>query len=198
MDEEIIPDRIEAGTFLIAGAMIGDRMRIKGARPKDLDALLARLGEVGVELESSDDEIVVSRPKHILPVDIITAPFPGYPTDLQAQWISLMTQADGASHVRDDIYLDRFSHVPELVRLGARVTVEQNVALVEGPSELVGAQVMSTDIRASAAIVLAALAAQGTTVISRVYHIDRGYEAIERKFARLGAAIERTGGDPQQ
>ncbi|MEE9464886.1 MAG: UDP-N-acetylglucosamine 1-carboxyvinyltransferase [Candidatus Neomarinimicrobiota bacterium] len=192
VEETIIPDRIEAGTFLIAGAMIGDQVRVKGVQSRDLEALLARLGEAGVSLEQDDDSLTVSRPKEILPVDIITAPFPGYPTDLQAQWISLMTQANGASHVRDDIYVDRFAHVPELVRLGARVSVEQNVALVEGPAELVGAPVMSTDIRASAAIVLAALAAHGTTEISRVYHIDRGYEAIERKFSRLGADIERT------
>ncbi|MCH7529199.1 MAG: UDP-N-acetylglucosamine 1-carboxyvinyltransferase [Candidatus Marinimicrobia bacterium] len=191
IEEEIIPDRIEAGTFLIAGALLGDRMRVKGVRSQDLEALLARLGEAGVELQNEDGHLVVSRPANIRPVDIVTAPFPGYPTDLQAQWITFMTQAGGASHVRDDIYLDRFSHVPELVRLGARVTVEQNVALVEGPAQLVGAPVMSTDIRASAAIILAALLAQGTTEIARVYHIDRGYEAIERKFARLGAKIER-------
>ncbi|MCH8838069.1 MAG: UDP-N-acetylglucosamine 1-carboxyvinyltransferase, partial [Candidatus Marinimicrobia bacterium] len=191
IEEEIIPDRIEAGTFLIAGALLGDRMRVKGVRSQDLEALLARLDEAGVELQNEDGHLVVSRPANIRPVDIVTAPFPGYPTDLQAQWITFMTQAGGASHVRDDIYLDRFSHVPELVRLGARVTVEGNVALVEGPAALVGAPVMSTDIRASAAIILAALLAQGTTEIARVYHIDRGYEAIERKFARLGAKIER-------
>jgi UDP-N-acetylglucosamine 1-carboxyvinyltransferase len=191
VEEEIIPDRIEAGTFLIAGALLGDRVRVKGIRSQDSEALLARLGEAGVELQEVDGGLLVSRPAEIRPVDIVTAPFPGYPTDLQAQWITFMTQAGGVSHVRDDIYLDRFAHVPELVRLGARVTVERNVALVEGPVQLVGAPVMSTDIRASAAIILAALLAQGTTEIARVYHIDRGYEAIELKFAGLGARIER-------
>ena len=133
----------------------------------------------------------ISSPDKIIPKDITTAPYPGYPTDLQAQWMALMTLAEGPSTVRDEVYRDRFAHLPELNRLGARISLEGNAAHVNAPVRLVGAPVMSTDIRASAAIVLAALAAEGTTEISRVYHLDRGYEAIEQKLAQLGADIAR-------
>ena len=196
-EEEIIPDRIEAATFLIAGAMAGDKVKINGAREDHLTALLGKLEAAGVVLKRSDEVIEVSRPSTIQPVDITTAPYPGYPTDLQAQWIAFMTQAEGSSVVRDAIYLDRFAHVPELARLGARIRLEGNTATVEGPTELIGAPVMSTDIRASASLVLAALVARGTSEISRVYHLDRGYETIEKKFAGLGARIERVAGDQQ-
>jgi len=194
-EEEIIPDRIEAATFLIAGAMAGDKVKINGAREDHLTALLGKLEAAGVVLKRSDEVIEVSRPSTIQPVDITTAPYPGYPTDLQAQWIAFMTQAEGSSVVRDEIYLDRFAHVPELARLGARIRLEGNTATVEGPTELIGAPVMSTDIRASASLVLAALVARGTSEISRVYHLDRGYETIEKKFAGLGARIERVAED---
>lgn len=192
-DWQIIPDRIEAGTFLVAGAMLGAGVTIDGARPDHLGALIGKLEEAGVSIEIDGERIKVSKPKHIKPVNIVTAPYPGYPTDLQAQWISFMLLADGNSLIQDTIYLDRFAHVPELIRLGADVKLEHNIAQVQGPVELVGAQVMSTDIRASAALVLAALIANGETILSRVYHIDRGYEAIEEKFNGIGAKISRIG-----
>lgn len=187
----IIPDRIEAGTFLIAGAMMGDGVRVKGAHVEHLALVLDKLRSAGVELTVNGDTVQVSRPSTIKPVDVVTAPYPGYPTDLQAQWIAFMTQAGGTSVVQDDIYHDRFAHVPELSRLGARIRLDENIATVKGPAALVGAPVMSTDIRASASLVLAALAAKGTSEISRVYHLDRGYESMEKKFAKLGASIQR-------
>lgn len=190
-EEEIIPDRIEAGTFLIAGAIAGDRVRVKGACKEHLTALLEKLETAGAKLKLSDDYLEVTRSGAIQPMDVITAPYPNYPTDLQAQWIAFMTQSEGKSIVRDDVYPDRFTHVSELNRLGAHIEMNGNVAVVQGPSRLVGAPVMSTDIRASASLLLAALVARGTSEISRVYHLDRGYETIETKFAALGARIER-------
>ncbi len=194
-EEEIIPDRIEAATFLIAGAMAGDKVRIKGAREDHLTTILGKLEAAGAVMKRSEEAIEISRPSAIQPVDMITAPYPGCPTDLQAQWIAFMTQAEGSSVIRDDIYVDRFAHVPELVRLGARIGLEGNTATIEGPTGLVGAPVMSTDIRASASLVLAALVAKGTSEISRVYHLDRGYETIEKKLTALGARIERVAND---
>lgn len=190
-EEEIIPDRIEAGTFLIAGALAGSEVRINHLREDHLTAVLDKLTTAGVTVRRLDQALELSRPKTIRPIDVVTAPYPGYPTDLQAQWMAFMTHAEGSSAVRDNIYVDRFAHVPELARLGAQINLNHNVATVKGPTELIGAPVMSTDIRASAAIVLAALVAEGTTELSRVYHIDRGYEAIEQKFAALGAHIRR-------
>ncbi len=190
-EEEIIPDRIEAATFLIAGALAGDKVRINHLREDHLTAVLDKLTAAGVTVTRLDQAVELSRPKTITPVNVVTAPYPGYPTDLQAQWIALMTQAEGSSVVQDNIYVDRFAHVPELARLGAQINLNHNVATVKGPAELIGAPVMSTDIRASAAIVLGALVAEGTTELSRVYHIDRGYEAIEQKFAGLGGHISR-------
>ena len=193
----IIPDRIEAATFLIAGALLGDGLKITGAREDHVAAVLNHLKAAGALIRQTDGSLEISRPAALVPVDIVTEPYPGYPTDLQAQWIVLMSQAEGTSAIRDTIYSDRFTHVPELVRLGAMIKVEGNQALVAGPTPLIGAPVMSTDIRASAALLLAALAARGSTDISRVYHIDRGYEAIEKKFSALGARIERIRGEIQ-
>ena len=193
----IIPDRIEAATFLIAGALLGDGLKITGAREDHVAAVLNHLKAAGALIRQTDGSLEISRPASLIPVDIVTQPYPGYPTDLQAQWIVLMSQAEGTSAIRDTIYSDRFTHVPELVRLGAMIKVEGNQALVAGPTPLIGAPVMSTDIRASAALLLAALAARGSTEISRVYHIDRGYEAIEKKFSALGARIERIRGEIQ-
>lgn len=190
-EEEIIPDRIEAGTFLIAGALVGSKVRINHLREDHLTTVLDKLTAAGVTVKRLDQAIELSRPKTITPINVVTAPYPGYPTDLQAQWIAFMTHAEGSSVVQDNIYVDRFAHVPELARLGAQINLNHNVATVNGPTELIGAPVMSTDIRASAAIVLAALVAEGTTELSRVYHIDRGYEAIDKKFAALGAHIRR-------
>ncbi len=195
VEEEIIPDRIEAATFLIAGAVAGDRVRIKGACKGHLTVLLEKLETAGAKLKLSDEYLEVTRSGAIQPVDVITAPYPDYPTDLQAQWIAFMTQSEGKSFIRDDVYPDRFTHVPELNRLGAHVEMNGNTAMVQGPTRLVGAPVMSTDIRASASLLLAALVARGTSEISRVYHLDRGYETIEKKLAALGARIERIHGD---
>jgi UDP-N-acetylglucosamine 1-carboxyvinyltransferase len=193
-EEEIIPDRIEAATFLIAGAMIGDGIRVKGVREDHLASLLDKLRAAGVTVRDEEGVLSISRPAEIDPVDIVTAAYPGYPTDLQAQWMAFMTQANGTSAIEDNIYRDRFAHVPELVRLGAQIKLDGNAVAVEGPTELVGAPVMSTDIRASASLVLAALVAQGASEVSRVYHLDRGYEAFEKKLAGLGARIERVPG----
>ncbi|UCH63852.1 MAG: UDP-N-acetylglucosamine 1-carboxyvinyltransferase [Fidelibacterota bacterium] len=194
-EEEIIPDRIEAATFLIAGAMAGDKVRIKGASEDHLTDILGKLEAAGAVVNRHEEAIEISRPSATLPVDVVTAPYPGYPTDLQAQWITFMTQAEGNSVVRDNIYMDRFAHVPELIRMGARIRLEGNKATIEGPAELIGAPVMSTDIRASASLVLAALVAGGTSEISRVYHLERGYENIEEKLTALGARIERVADD---
>jgi len=192
VEERIIPDRVEAGTFLIAGALVGEKVAIRDGRPDHLADLLGKLRAAGAEIRVAGDVMEISRPPEIAPVDIVTAPYPGYPTDLQAQWMTFMTQAKGVSAIKDEIYFDRFAHVAELVRLGAAIEMEQNMATVTGPVELIGAPVMSTDIRASASILLAALAAEGRTDLSRVYHIDRGYEGIEKKLALLGARIRRT------
>lgn len=191
VEATIIPDRVEAGTFLLAGAMIGDRLRIAGVEPDHLVAVLAKLASAGVTVENIDGDLIVSKPADIISTDAITAPYPGYPTDLQAQWIAFMSQAEGTSVIQDTIYLDRFSHVPELTRLGAQIKLEHNIATVIGKSDLIGAPVMSTDIRASASLILATLVAEGTSEISRVYHIDRGYEDLEAKFNGIGARMER-------
>jgi UDP-N-acetylglucosamine 1-carboxyvinyltransferase len=186
----IIPDRIEAGTFLIAGAALG-KITLKNIIPEHLTTIIDKLTEVGAEIEIKSDEITVKQPKKINAIDITTAVYPGFATDLQAQWIALMTIASGSSIVTDTIYHDRFSHVPELNRLGANITVENNSAIVRGVEELVGAPVRSTDIRASASLILAGLMAKGITEVNHIHHIDRGYEKIEDKFVKLGAKIRR-------
>lgn len=190
-DVTIIPDRIEAGTFMIAGAMAGDEVEVTDTDPHHMASLLDALARAGVDAQVNGDAITLSRPSALQPTDLVTAPYPGFPTDLQAQWMAFMTQADGTSIIKDEIYGDRFAHLPELIRLGAEISLEGNAATVKGPTTLNGAPVMSTDIRASAAIVLAALVAEGKSEILRVYHIDRGYGAIEKKLAGLGASIER-------
>ena len=189
-DVSVIPDRIEAGTFLIAGAALGEVTVLEG-EPDHLKVLLDKLEQTGAKIKISGKKISVRKSDAILPVDVTTAVFPGYPTDLQAQWIALMTIAKGDSVVTDNVYHDRFSHVPELNRLGANIQVSDNVACIKGRKDLVGAPVMSTDIRASASLIVGGLMAEGKTEISRVYHIDRGYEEIEEKFSSLGADITR-------
>ena len=186
----VIPDRIEAGTFLIAGAALG-KITLKDTIPEHLSVVIEKLIEVGAEVVIDNNDIIVKRGKKINAIDITTAVFPGFATDLQAQWIALMSIAEGSSIVTDTIYNDRFSHVPELNRLGANITVEGNSAIVRGVKELIGAKVRSTDIRASASLVLAGLMAKGMTEVNHIYHIDRGYENIESKFAQLGAKIRR-------
>ena len=186
----VIPDMIEAGTFLMAGATLGD-IELENVDPNHLSIVLEKLDAAGCDISSTPNSIKIKRTDTIKPVDVITDVHPGFPTDLQAQWIALMSVANGKSVVTESIYLDRFSHVPELVRLGANISLEKNIATIHGQDKLVGAQVMSTDIRASASLVIAALIAEGRSDISRIYHIDRGYENIEEKFRLLGADIHR-------
>ena len=186
---DVIPDRIEAGTFLMAGALMG-KITLNEVNPEHLDAVLQKLKEVGALVETTSNSVTIE-PGGLKPVDMKTAVYPGFATDLQAQWVALMSLADGSSMVTDTVYHDRFSHVPELNRFGANIKVDKNTAFIRGVKELVGAPVMSTDIRASAALIIAALAANGQTEVSRVYHIDRGYERIEEKFRKLGAEISR-------
>ena len=186
----VIPDMIEAGTFLMAGATLGD-IELKNVDPSHLNIVLEKLHEAGCDVSTGIDSIRIQRKTAINPVDITTNVYPGFATDLQAQWIALMSIANGKSVVTESIYLDRFSHVPELVRLGANINLQKNSATILGQKKLYGAQVMSTDIRASASLVIAALIAEGRSDISRIYHIDRGYENIEDKFRLLGADIYR-------
>ena len=186
----VIPDMIEAGTFLMAGAMLGE-IELENVDPSHLSIVLEKLEAVGCDISATTSSISIKRSGILNPVDITTDVHPGFPTDLQAQWIALMSVANGKSVVTESIYLDRFSHIPELVRLGANIRLEKNVATIRGQKKLIGAQVMSTDIRASASLVIAALIAEGRSDISRVYHIDRGYENIEKKFRMLGADIHR-------
>jgi len=194
VDEVMIPDRIEAGTFLAAAALTGGNVKLENCRPNHLAAILAKLEEAGAEIDSGDGSLTIRGPRILKPVDVTTAVYPGFPTDMQAQWISLMTIARGSSVITDSIYFDRFKHVPELVRLGAEIDLQKNSAIVKGVKQLAGAKVMSTDLRASASLVLAGLVAAGTTEVLRVYHLDRGYERIEKKLQALGAHITRVSG----
>ncbi len=189
-----IPDRIEAGTFLIAAAITGGEVTLTNADPGHLKVVLDSLQQAGVCVDCGKDWIKVSNlSKKINPVNMVTAIYPGFPTDLQAQWMALMTCADGHSIIIDDIYTDRFTHIAELTRFGAHIQLTQNKAEIFGTNSLRGAPVMSTDIRASASLILAALAANGKSEISRIYHIDRGYERIEEKLKEAGGNIARVG-----
>jgi UDP-N-acetylglucosamine 1-carboxyvinyltransferase len=190
-DFEVIPDRIEAATYLAAGAVTGGTLRITGARPDHMRAAMRKMEEAGVHLMVEGRDIVVTAPNRLLATQVTTAPYPGFPTDMQAQMIAVLSLADGQSVVTDTVYFDRWSHVPELLRMGADIRVERNVAVVRGVRKLKGAPVMATDLRASAALILAGLWADGETVVSRIYHVDRGYEALERKLAAVGARIRR-------
>jgi UDP-N-acetylglucosamine 1-carboxyvinyltransferase len=194
VETETIPDRIEAGTLLTAGAITGGDITLKRIQPKFLQAVLSKLEDSGCTITSDGNSISLKASDEIQPVNVSTSIFPGYPTDMQAQWIAYMAISSGVATVTDTIYLDRFKHVPELVRLGADITVSENSAVVKGKEHLVGAKVMSTDLRASASLVLAGLAAHGTTEVLRVYHLDRGYQRIEEKLKALGADIERVQG----
>jgi UDP-N-acetylglucosamine 1-carboxyvinyltransferase len=191
MRHAIMPDRIEAGTFMIAAAMTGGDVRIHNMRLEHLDALSFKLQDAGVEVLSRDNAVQVRGPERIRPVNIKTRPYPGFPTDMQAQFMTLMCLADGASVISENIFENRFMHVAELLRFGADIVVEGNSATVKGVRQLSGAPVMATDLRASASLVLAGLAADNTTEVSRIYHLDRGYERIEEKLQGLGADIER-------
>jgi len=188
----ILPDRIEAGTYAMAAAITGGRVEVKRCKRDLLGSAIAKLEECGVALAPTEDGMIASRANGPLHgVDVITQPFPGFATDLQAQFMALMCVAQGASMITETIFENRFMHAPELTRMGANITVHGSSALVRGVQRLTGAPVMATDLRASVSLVLAALAAQGKTEINRVYHLDRGYEQIERKLGDLGARIER-------
>ena len=191
MSHRVMPDRIEAGTFMIAAAITGGDVRIRDMRLEHLDALAFKLQDAGVEVFSRDNAVQVRAPERIRPVNIKTRPYPGFPTDMQAQFMALMCLADGASVISENIFENRFMHVAELLRFGADILIEGNTATVKGVRRLSGAPVMATDLRASASLVLAGLAADNTTEISRIYHLDRGYERIEEKLKGLGADIER-------
>ena len=194
-DVTTIPDRIEAGTFLVAAAITGGFVTLDQVNPEHLKAVLTKLEDAGCHITFGPTSITLQAPKELRPVDVTASIYPGFPTDMQAQWIALMCVTKGTSVVTDTIYLDRFKHVPELQRLGADVTMKKNSAIVNGNHRLMGATVMSTDLRASASLILAGLVAEGTTEVLRVYHIDRGYEAIEVKLRKLGASIERAAGE---
>ena len=187
----VMPDRIEAGTFLIAGCLPGSQILIQGTPAEFLDALIVKVEEAGAKVELRADGILVTAPKRVKPVDISTAPYPGFATDLQAQFMALMTIADGNSVIRENIFENRFMHVGELNRMGAEIKLEGKSAVVRGVKVLSAAPIMATDLRASASLVIAGLAAEGITEILRVYHIDRGYEKIEKKFRKLGARVKR-------
>lgn len=188
---EMIPDRIEAGTFMIAGALSTSPITVTNCEPDHLEALMEKLREAGCELIVEGSSVTVVPPKTIKPVDVVAVPHPGFPTDLQAQFTVLMCLADGTSRIEDTIFPERFMHVAELNRLQADIRMEGNVAVVNGVEALGGAEVMATDLRASAALVLAGLVAKGKTTVSRIYHIDRGYDRIEEKLGGLGAKIIR-------
>ena len=189
----IIPDRIEAGTFLVAAALTGGDLTVSGCDPSHLRALLEKLGECGVTLRVNGESVRVTSDAPLKAADITTEEFPGFPTDMQAQFMTLATQAEGASIITENIFENRFMHAQELVRMGANIKIDGHRAVVRGKTPLSGAAVLASDLRASASLVLAALVADGETIIDRVYHIDRGYERIEEKLKGVGAQIRRIG-----
>ena len=192
---DVLPDRIEAGTYLVAGAITGGRVRARNARPEHLDAVLAKLEEAGADVLRGENFIEVDmRGRRPRAVDLRTAPHPGFPTDMQAQFAALDTVAEGVGTITETIFENRFMHMLEMRRMGAEIRLEGNTAIIRGVPRLTAAPVMATDLRASASLVLAGLVAEGTTVIERIYHIDRGYECIEEKLAGLGAQIRRVAG----
>ncbi len=191
VDEETIPDRIEAATFLIGAAMTKGKIELEKTNPYHLTAVIAKLEDAGCKVDVNGDKILLEMDQDPAPVDFVTAVYPGLPTDIQAQWTAFMLKCSGSARITDTVYTDRFKHVPELIRLGADIEIVDNSALIKGVPRLSGATVMSSDLRASASLILAALVAEGTTEVLRVYHIDRGYESIESKLAALGASIKR-------
>lgn len=190
-EHAILPDRIEAGTYAVAAAATHGDVRIQNADPATLLAPLTKLRGMGIEVSEEPGGFRVTGNGAFAACDVTTAPYPGFPTDLQAQFLALSTQATGTSAVTENIFENRFQHVPELARMGARISVEGRRSRVEGPARLLGASVMATDLRASASLVIAGLAAEGTTVVDRIYHLDRGYDRMEEKLNALGAKIER-------
>jgi UDP-N-acetylglucosamine 1-carboxyvinyltransferase len=190
-EHAVIPDRIEAGSLMIAAAITGGDVLLRNAPMADLEAVTAKLREAGVEIESNGGGVRVRRSGKLRPVELRTLPYPGFPTDLQAQMMALLTQASGTSVITETIFENRFMHALELIRMGGDILMKGSTAVVRGPTKLQGAPVMATDLRASMSLILAGLAAEKTTELSRVYHLDRGYEALDAKLAALGARIER-------
>ena len=191
----MLPDRIETGTFLVAAAMTGGRVTARKARPDTLDAVLVKLAEAGAEVTTTADSITVDmHGKRPRAVSLTTAPYPAFPTDMQAQFMALNCVAEGVGVISETIFENRFMHVNELLRLGADIQIDGHTAIVRGNERLSGAPVMATDLRASASLILAGLVAEGETTIDRIYHLDRGYENIEEKLGALGAKIRRITG----
>jgi UDP-N-acetylglucosamine 1-carboxyvinyltransferase len=187
----ILPDRIEAGTYLIAGAITGGDVTVTGVKPGDLSALLAKLESAGCEITSTETTVRLQRKGPLTPVDASTQPHPGFPTDMQAQFMALMSLSGGTSTIRETIFENRFMHVPELARMGANIEVSGNTAVICGVEQLTGATVMATDLRASASLVLAGLSSPSTTTVLRLYHLDRGYERLVEKLLAIGADVVR-------
>jgi len=193
-DHDVIPDRIEAGTYLVAGAITGGEISVKRCRPEHMEPLLMKLRESGVELAEEGDRVHLKVTGRLKGTNVRTSPHPGFPTDMQAQFVALMAVAEGTSVVTETIFESRFMHVEELRRMGAEIRVEGNRVVITGREGLTGAPVMASDLRASAGLIVAGLAAEGITEVSRVYHLDRGYERLEDKLKALGASIERRKG----
>jgi UDP-N-acetylglucosamine 1-carboxyvinyltransferase len=188
----IIPDRIEAGTFLVAGAITGGAVEVTACAPQHLASIIAKLRETGVDIQPAGEQTLrVCGARRLIAADVRTEEYPGFPTDMQAQFMALATQADGASVITETIFENRFMHASEMIRMGANISIDGRKAIVRGPTALQGSSVIASDLRASASLVLAALVAQGESYVDRVYHIDRGYERIEEKLSGLGASIER-------
>jgi UDP-N-acetylglucosamine 1-carboxyvinyltransferase len=190
-EQTVIPDRIEAGTYMVAAAITGGSVRVAGARSDHLEAFIAKLREAKVAVVEGESGVRVEANGKLAAVDVTTMPHPGFPTDLQAQFMALMTRASGTSTFRETVFENRLQHIQELARMGAKIHIQGNQATVHGPTTLSGAPVMATDLRASVCLVLAGLAARGTTTVSRVYHLDRGYEHVEAKLGALGADVRR-------
>jgi len=191
VEHEVVPDRIEAGSLMVAAAITGGDVMIRNAPLAHLEAVTAKLAEAGVEITSDNGAVRVRRTGKLKPVELRTLPYPGFPTDLQAQMMALLTQASGTSVITETIFENRFMHAPELIRMGGDILMKGATAVVRGPTKLQGAPVMATDLRASMSLILAGLAAERVTEIGRVYHLDRGYEALDAKLSALGARIER-------
>ena len=189
---QVLPDRIEAATYLTAGCVTGGKVRVSQVRPDTMEAVLHKFGECGADIEMGEDYVELDmRDRRPRAADVYTAAYPGFPTDMQAQMTVVATVAEGTSTITETIFENRFVHIQELVRMGANIEVRGNAAVIQGVDRLSGAPVMASDLRASASLILAGLAAQGESIVDRVYHIDRGYECVEEKFQRLGASIQR-------
>ncbi len=192
VNHKIIFDRIEAGTYLVAGALVGKKLSINKINSSYLRSEIQTLKNMGVKIASTKNSILISKSKNLKKINITTKPYPGFPTDLQAQFMVLMTQANGLSKIKENIFENRFMHVPELKRMGANIEIKNKTAYIYGPSQLAGAEVMATDLRASVSLVLAGLIANNRTIINRIYHLDRGYELLENKLKKCKAEIKRS------